>query len=67
VGSVVVVVDAPVLDDHAGLEEAVQLPAVEQLVAEATVDGFDPGVQPGEPGSMNSVATSLKRHQSARP
>jgi hypothetical protein len=33
VGSVDVVVDAPVLDDHLGLEEAVEDPAVEQLVA----------------------------------
>ena len=33
VGSVVVVVDSPVLDEHSGFEEAVELPAVEQLVA----------------------------------
>jgi hypothetical protein len=33
VGSVHVVVDASVLDDHACFEEAVELPAVEQLVA----------------------------------
>ena len=33
VGSVVVVVDAPVLDEHLGFEEAVEVPAVEQLVA----------------------------------
>ena len=34
VGSVVVVVDAPVLDEHLGFEEVVELPAVEELVAE---------------------------------
>lgn len=33
VGSVDVVVDAPVLDQDLGLEEAVELPAVEELVA----------------------------------
>jgi hypothetical protein len=33
VGTVGVVVDAPVLDDHAGLEERVELPQVEQLIA----------------------------------
>jgi hypothetical protein len=38
VGSVDVVVDPPVLDDHAGFEEAVELPQVEQLVAEAAVE-----------------------------
>jgi len=32
VGTMVVVVDTPVLDDHACFEEAVELPAVEQLV-----------------------------------
>ena len=46
VGPVLVVVDAPVLDDHAGFEEAVELSAVEQLVAEAAVEGLDPGVLP---------------------
>ncbi len=43
VGSVDVVVDPPVLDDHPGLEEAVELPQVEQLVTEATVEALDPG------------------------
>jgi hypothetical protein len=45
-GPVLVVVDAPVLDDHAGLEQAVELPAVEELVAEAAVERLDPGVLP---------------------
>ena len=65
VGSVVVVVDAPVLDEDLGFEEAVELPAVEELVAEPAVEGLDPGVLPGEPGSMKTVPTPLKRHQSA--
>jgi hypothetical protein len=38
VGSVEVVVDAPVLDEHSGFEQAVELPAVEELVAEAAVE-----------------------------
>ncbi len=33
VGTVLVVVDAPVPDEHSGLEEAVELPQVQQLVA----------------------------------
>ena len=33
VGSVDVVVDSPVLDEHSGFEEAVEDPAVEQFVA----------------------------------
>jgi hypothetical protein len=47
VGSVVVVVDAPVADDDSGLEEAVELPQVEELVAEFPVERLDPGVLPG--------------------
>jgi hypothetical protein len=46
VGTVDVVVEAPVLDDHSGFEERVELPAVEQLVASAAVEGLDPGVLP---------------------
>ena len=42
-----VVVDAPVADEHLGLEERVELPEVEQFVAEAAVEGLDPGVLPG--------------------
>jgi len=34
VGSTGVVVDAPVLCEYLGLEQAVELPAVEELVAE---------------------------------
>ena len=46
VGSVDVVVDPPVLDQHAGLEEVVEVAAVEELVAEAAVEALDPGVLP---------------------
>jgi hypothetical protein len=46
VGSVLVVVDPPVLDEHLGLEEAVEVSAVEQLVAQAAVERLDPGVLP---------------------
>jgi hypothetical protein len=47
VGSVLVVVDAPVLDEYLGFAEAVEGPAVEELVAEPAVERFDPGVLPG--------------------
>jgi hypothetical protein len=47
VGSCGVVVNAPVLDDHAGLEERVELPEVEQLVAESAVERLGPAVLPG--------------------
>ena len=50
VGPLPVVVDAPVLDDHSGFEEAVELPAVEQFVSEAAVEGLDPGVLPRRAG-----------------
>ncbi len=50
VGSVGVVVEPPVLDDHAGFEEAVEAPRVEQLVAESSVEGLDPGVLPWRAG-----------------
>lgn len=65
VGSVVVVVDAPVLDEDLGFEEAVEGPAVEELVAEAAVERLDPAFCQGELGSMKIVSTPLKRHQSA--
>ena len=47
VGSVLVVVDAPVVDEHLGFEEGVELAAVEELVAQPAVEGLDPGVLPG--------------------
>jgi hypothetical protein len=37
-GSVLVVVGPPVVDDHSGFGEAVELPAVEKLVMEAAVE-----------------------------
>ena len=46
VRTVHVVVDAPVLDDHLGLEQAVEAPAVEQFVTKAAVERLDPGVLP---------------------
>ena len=46
VGSVLVVVDPPVFDEHLGFEEAVEVPAVEELVAEPAVERLDPGVLP---------------------
>ena len=50
VGPLPVVVDAPVLDDHAGFEQAVELPAVEEFVAEAAVERLDPCVLPRRAG-----------------
>ena len=47
VGTVDVVVDAPVLDEDLGFEQVVEVPAVEELVAEPAVEAFDPGVLPG--------------------
>ena len=50
VGLVVVVVDPPVLDEHAGFEEVVEVAAVEELVAEPAVEALDPGVLPRRAG-----------------
>ena len=61
VGPVPVVVDAPVLDDHASFEERVELPAVEQLVAEAPVKARDPRVLPWQPGSISTLSVELLR------
>jgi len=41
-----VVVDAVVSDDDSGFEERIELPDVEQIVSEAPVERFDPGVLP---------------------
>jgi len=46
VGPVQVVVDAPVLDEHLGLEQGIEPLAVEEVVAKATVERLDPGVLP---------------------
>ncbi len=46
VGPIVVVVDAPVADDDLGFEERIESFAVEQFVAGATVERFDPRVLP---------------------
>lgn len=44
---VLVVVDMPVLDERVSLEEGVEDLAVEELVAKASLEGFDPGLVPG--------------------
>ena len=41
-----VVVDSPVFDQDLGFEQAVELPAVEELVAEPAVELLDPRVLP---------------------
>ncbi len=48
--SVRVVVDAPVLDQYSGFEEAVEPPQVQQFVAEPTVERLDPRVLPRRAG-----------------
>ena len=40
------VVDAPVVDQYVGFEEAVESPQVQRFVAEATVERFGPRVLP---------------------
>lgn len=45
-----VVVDTPVLDEDLGFEQAVEVPAVEEFVAEPAVGRLDPGVLPGRAG-----------------
>ena len=66
VGSVDVVVDPPVLDDHSGLEQAVPLAAVEQLVAEAAVEALDPSVLPRRARvDEHPESQPVNRHQSA--
>ena len=50
VGSVFVVVDAPVLDQDLGFEQVVELPAVQEFVAEPAVEAFDPRVLPRRTG-----------------
>ena len=44
---VVVVFVSPVLDEHLGLEEAVEGLEIEQFVSEVAVERFDVGVLPG--------------------
>lgn len=46
VGSVGVIVAAPVFDDHPGFQQRVEAPEVEQFVTQAAVERFDPGVLP---------------------
>lgn len=42
--SVEVVVDAPVLEEHLSLEQAVEELTVQELVAQPSVERLDPGV-----------------------
>ena len=49
-GSGGVVVGASVVDDHAGFQQRVEAPPVEQLVTEPAVEGLDLGVLPGWAG-----------------
>jgi hypothetical protein len=46
VGPVGVVVAAPVFDDHAGFQQRVEAPQVEQFITQPAVERFDPGVLP---------------------
>ena len=46
VRTVAVVVDVPVLDEELGVQQIVELPAVEQLVTEPNVAALDPRVLP---------------------
>jgi hypothetical protein len=46
VGPVAVVVDPPVLGEHLGLEEGIELLSVQVFVAETAVERFNPGVLP---------------------
>lgn len=63
-GSVGVVVEAPVLDDHAGFEKRVESPRVDQLVTQPAAERLDPGVLPRRAGSMKMLLVPLNRHQS---
>ena len=55
-----VVVLAPVVDDDAGFGEAAELLDVEQLVADAAVEGLHEGFCHGAPGSMNAVSVAAE-------
>jgi hypothetical protein len=52
VGSVVVVVVSPVLDQDLRFVEGVEGLQFEQFAAEVAVEGFEVRVLPGAPGSM---------------
>jgi hypothetical protein len=47
VGSLVIVFVSPVAEEHLRLEETVELLAVQELVAQTSVERLDPAVLPG--------------------
>lgn len=65
VRAVVVVVDAPVLDERLGFEQVVDVLAVQESSRSRPLNDSIHAFCHGEPGSMNTVSTSLKRQQSA--
>ena len=65
VGSVLVVVDAPVLDEHLGLEEVVERQPLRNSSRSRPLKDSIQAFCQGEPGSMKQEPTRLKRHQSA--
>lgn len=65
VGSVDVVVDAPVLDERLYFEEAVELPSVEHPSRSRLLNNSIQAFCHGEPRSMKMLPTPLNRHQSA--
>jgi hypothetical protein len=64
VGTVGVVLLAPISDKDSGLEEAVEVLDAEQLVSDPRAVGLDSGFCQGLPGSMWLVPVPAKRHQS---
>ncbi len=50
VGSVVVVFEAPVLDEDLGFEEGVEGFQLEELASQVPVEGLDVGILPGSAG-----------------
>src|SRR5271170_4679380 len=58
-----VVVDPPVLDEHLGLEQGVEAPRVEQLVAQPPVERLDPGVLPGGSRVDEDRADVVEAHE----
>lgn len=65
VGSVGVVVDAPVLDEDLGFEQGVKGPAVRNSSRSRPLKDSIQAFCQGESGSMKTLSTWLNRHQSA--
>ena len=59
-----VVLDPPGFDNDLGLEQGGELLDVEQLVADAAVEGLDEGVLPWRAGLDEFVVVPAIRHQS---